>query len=187
MDMPTPRQDNTLAELGGAQWGLLPALASLPWLLSQAGDPAGLKSATFLLLAALMASSDLATRRIPNQLTALAAIGGLSWGLLAGGWTGLSQALLGGVIGFGLMLVFHLFGAVGAGDVKALGALGCFLAPWPALMLFALTAVAGGVLAAGRMIAARQGLRPAPGLTMPYGLAVASGAFLLVLRGGMPC
>jgi prepilin peptidase CpaA len=184
--MQSPRKQNALSELGGAQWGLLPALASLPFIISQAGNPAGLKSMTFLLMAALMASSDVATRRIPNQLTVLAAIGGLSWGLMAGGFTGLGQALLGGAVGFGLMLVFHLFGAVGAGDVKALGALGCFLAPWPALTLFVLTALAGGVLAITRMIATRRGFSPAPDNSLPYGLAIAAGAVVLVLQGGLP-
>jgi prepilin peptidase CpaA len=140
---------------------------------------------TFLLMAALMASSDVASRRIPNQLTALAAIGGLSWGLMAGGFSGLGQALLGGAAGFGLMLVFYIVGAVGAGDVKALGALGCFLAPWPALMLFVLTTLAGGVLALVRMITDRRGFYPVPGQTLPYGLAIAAGAIALVLQGGL--
>jgi prepilin peptidase CpaA len=182
----SPRRNDALAELGGAHWGLLPALASLPWLMNQAGNPAGLKSMTFFLMAALMASSDVATRRIPNQLAALAAIGGLGWGILGGGLAGLGQALLGGAVGFGLMLVFYVLGAVGAGDVKALGALGCFLAPWPALMLFVLTSLAGGVLAVGRMLASRRGFRPAPVQTLPYGLAIATGALILVLQGGLP-
>ncbi len=181
-----PGRNEALAELGGAHWGLLPALACLPWLLSQAGDPAGLKAMTFFLMAALMASSDVATRKIPNQLTALAAIGGLGWGLLGGGFAGLGQALLGGAVGFGLMLVFYVLGAVGAGDVKALGALSCFLAPWPALMLFVLISLAGGVLAVVRMVASRRVFSPAPVKTLPYGLAIASGALILVLQGGLP-
>lgn len=184
--MHTPRHDTALAELGGPHWGLLPALASLPWILNQAGNPAGLKSMTFLLLAALMASSDLATRRIPNQLTALAAIGGLCWAMMAGGFSGLGQALLGGAVGFGMFFVFYLLGAVGAGDVKALGALACFLAPWPALMLFVLTSLAGGVLAVMRIIVTRQFISPAPEQTLPYGLAIAGGALALVLQGGLP-
>lgn len=141
---------------------------------------------TFLLLAALMASSDLATRRIPNQLTALAAIGGLCWAMMAGGFSGLGQALLGGAVGFGMFFVFYLLGAVGAGDVKALGALACFLAPWPALMLFVLTSLAGGVLAVMRIIVTRQFISPAPEQTLPYGLAIAGGALALVLQGGLP-
>jgi prepilin peptidase CpaA len=145
-----------------------------------------LKSMTFLLMAALMASSDVASRRIPNQLTALAAIGGLAWGFMAGGFTGLGQAFLGGAVGFGLFFVFYLLGALGAGDVKALGALSCFLAPWPALMLFVLTTLAGGVMAVARMTAARRGWRAAPGNNLPYGLAIASGALALVIQGGLP-
>jgi prepilin peptidase CpaA len=178
-------RDGALAELGGAQWGLLPALASLPWL-TQAYGPAAAKAACFLLLAVLMASYDLASRRIPNPLNLLAALAGLSWALAAGGAGGMIQALGGGLAAFGLMLAFHLFGAVGAGDVKALGGLGCFLAPWAAVELFVATALAGGALAGVRLAAAKASRRPAAGLTLPYGVAIAAGAFTLALSGGLP-
>ena len=178
-------RDGALAELGGAQWGLLPALASLPWL-TQAPGPEAVKAGSFLLLAGLMASYDLAARRIPNSLNLLAALAGLAWALAAGGAGGMLQALGGGLAAFGLMLAFHLFGAVGAGDVKALGGLGCFLAPWAAVELFVATALAGGGLALLRLAAAKAARRPAAGLTLPYGVAIAAGALALALSGGLP-
>lgn len=87
-----------LAELGEAHWGLLPALLFLPWLLAGGRGWGDGPSAWFLLLAALMASYDLACRRIPNTLNALTALWGLAWGLALGGWAGLGQSLLGALV-----------------------------------------------------------------------------------------
>ena len=145
----------------------------------------------FVLLALLMASHDLFNRRIPNQLNALAAICGLTAAALYGGAPALGQALLGGLTAFGLMAIFFFCGAVGAGDVKALGALGTFLGPWGALELFLLTVLAGGALAVLRLVTAK-GLKSLAawrlhgrGLTMPYGLAICTGAIIRVaLQGG---
>ncbi len=168
-----------LAELGGARWGLLPALASLPWLISLGGETSGVRSC-FVLLACLMASFDVVTRRIPNPLTALTALTGLVLAWAQGGWGGLGQAAGAGLVAFALMLVFHLMGAVGAGDVKALGALGCFSAPWGAVQLFLFTALAGGLLAGVFLLLGRRRH------TLPYGVAIAAGALALAAGGGLP-
>ncbi|MCB2187520.1 MAG: prepilin peptidase [Deltaproteobacteria bacterium] len=177
-----------------AQWGLLPTLFSLPWLvLAPAGRPRVL--AVFFVLAALMASYDLAVRRIPNILTGITALAGLAWGLVHGGLPGLGQAALGGLAGFGLLAIFYFLGMVGAGDVKALGALGTFLGPWGALVLFCFTTMAGGVLALAAILLFRRGavfwggglwsLRVrGEGMNLPYGLAIACGALLVLLQGG---
>ena len=184
-------QSNVQTWLGGPHWGLLPAIFVLPWIV-----PAGRLGPTTCLvwLAAIMASYDLAERRIPNPLNALAALMGLAWGLAWGGPGGLGQALLGGLVAGGLLAVFFFLGAVGAGDVKALGALGTFLGPWGALQLFLFTVLAGGLLALGRLIWARRRLAAwgapgtwrldAGGLEMPYGLAIASGALAMAVMGG---
>ncbi|MFH1035589.1 MAG: prepilin peptidase [Pseudomonadota bacterium] len=173
-------------------WGLIPALAVLPFFAAS-----GLSGAQAWVpwLAALMASYDLAERRIPNPLNALAALLGLGWALAGGGLGGLGQALLGGLTGFGLLAVFFFLGAVGAGDVKALGALCTFLAPWGAVQLFFYTVLVGGLLALGRLLLARRHLASgtdlaawrllAQGLEMPYGLAIAGGALVLLLTGGL--
>lgn len=176
---------------GGTHWGLLPALGVLPFFAAsgQAGPTLWVPW-----LACLMASYDLAQRRIPNPLNALAALMGLAWSLGTGGLVGLGQGLLGGLVGFGLLAVFFFMGAVGAGDVKALAALGTFLGPWGALGLFLYTVLAGGVLALLRLALAHGSLGAggwrlwgpqARGLEMPYGLAIACGALAYMFTGGM--
>jgi len=185
-------QEGMLAELGGPGWGLLPALFFIPWISLDPG-PASTGQVWFLLLAGLMASYDLACRRIPNALTALTALAALAWGLVHGGSWGLGQAALGGLTAFGLMAVFFFTGAVGGGDVKALGALGAFLGPFGALELFVFTTLAGGLLALLRLAGAgfskadwqTARLRLGGGLSLPYGLAILAGALLVVMNGGL--
>ena len=173
-------------------WGLLPALGVLPFCAAsgQAGPQLWVPW-----LAVLMASYDLAERRIPNPLNALAALLGLGWALLSGGLPGLGQALLGGLTAFGLLAVFFFLGTVGAGDVKALAALGTFMGPWGAVQLFFYTVVAGGLLALLRLALARRSLAAGGGLAawrllakdleLPYGLAIAGGALALRVAGGL--
>lgn len=183
-------QSNVLTGLGGPHWGLLPAVIVLPLLLAPAGYKPG---PVFLWLALVMMSYDLASRRIPNPLTALAALCGLALALASGGMGGLGRALMAGGLVFGLMAVFFFLGAVGAGDVKALGALSTFLSPWGALEFCVATTLAGGLLAVARLVAARRGLRfwaapgalrlEAGGLELPYGLAIAAGAAYCVAGG----
>lgn len=188
---PASGGEDRLAAWGTPHWGLAPALAVLPFFAAsgQAGPTLWVPW-----LACLMASYDLAQRRIPNSLNALTALMGLAWSLGQGGPAGLGQGLLGGLAGFGLLAVFFFMGAVGAGDVKALGALGTFLGPWGALGLFLYTVLAGGVLALARLALARRSLggggwrdlgAQARGLEMPYGLAIACGALAYSLTGGM--
>lgn len=177
---------NLQAELRGPHWGLLPAIFILPFLLAGPMATGGIRAA-YLLLAFLMASYDLACRRIPNPLTLLTALTGLAWAASQGGWS-LGVAALAGLAGFGLMAVFFFMGAVGAGDVKALGALSTFLTPYGALMLFVCTALMGGVLAVLRLALAKGfGNAWGAGLEMPYGLAILGGVILhLYMVGGAP-
>jgi prepilin peptidase CpaA len=162
----------------------------MPWLAPHVGASQG-HLLVMVLLALIMASYDLTTYRIPNQLNALAALCGLALALAKGGWGALPDALLGGLVASGLMAIFFFFGAVGAGDVKALGALGIFLGPWGAIELFYLTVLSGGALAVIRVLAAHgpRGLQnwraAAHGLKLPYGLAISAGALWLAVVKGM--
>jgi prepilin peptidase CpaA len=121
---------NTLTQIAGK--------GEIPWILVLP-----------LLLAATMAWRDLRTRRIPNYLTLGAALAGLGFRLGYYGWWGLASGFLGLALGFGLLIFFYLMGGMGAGDVKALAALGAWLGPWPTLMLSLYMAVVGGLLAIG--------------------------------------
>lgn len=182
-------QSNVLAWLGGPAGGLLPAVFALPplwWALPPDG-------AVFLWLSLVMAACDLASRRIPNFLTAITALCGLTWSLAAHGVAGLGWSLLAGGMIFCSMAVFFFLGAVGAGDVKALGSLATFLSPWGSLQFLLATLLCGGVLALLRLVLARRGLVLAGGpaawrldagrLELPYGVAVALGAAWARLMG----
>jgi prepilin peptidase CpaA len=96
-----------------------------------------------LVLALWMAGSDIRTNRIPNYLTLGCALAGLGYQLGFYGLTGLADGLLGMLLGFGLLIVFYLLGGMGAGDVKALAALGTWLGPWQTLYLFVYMAFSG--------------------------------------------
>ena len=183
-----------LKELGGIHWGFLPALFCLYiWVPARSGVPFNLSC--MVLLASLMASYDVASRRIPNNLNLITALYGLGLATVTGGLPGLGDALLAGLIAFAIMAVFFFIGAIGAGDVKALGALATLAGMSGVFYLLFLTALAGGVLAVAR-IAFSGGIRSAmvgglsemrkcgENLTLPYGLAVWAGAVALAAMGG---
>lgn len=148
------------------------------------------------------AAIDIRTRRIPNAITFGTAALGLT--LAATGLSGVSPAssLMGLVLGLLLMLPGRLFGATGAGDVKLMAAVGAVLGLERIVQAFLLTAIAGGLLAAGVAIANRRlgatvrrtgKLMTAPGdakreIEAPdagnrfaYGPAIAAGATLAAL------
>lgn len=183
-------QINQMLGLGGGLWCLLPALLFLYW---PDGPGVGFsaKYSSMLLLSTLVAGCDLSTRRIPNALCALIAVCGLAYSLLEGGVAGLLYSLLAGLIAFTLMAVFFFMGAVGGGDVKAIGALAMFIAPMDALIFFVVTTMAGGALAVVRMVMNMHayksigiGQAESKTLTLPYGLAIWAGSLVMVIRAG---
>lgn len=96
-----------------------------------------------LILACWMAWGDVHSRRIPNYLVLITALSGLGFQFGAHGWPGLGQGLLGLCAGFVLMIGFYLKGGMGAGDVKALAALGVWLGPLPTVYLFMYMGLSG--------------------------------------------
>src|SRR5262249_47149466 len=78
-------------------------------------------------LAAVIIYYDVRYRRIPNIYVLCALIGGLAANAVINGWSGLGASLAGCVFAFGLMLVLHVFGALGAGDVKLFAAIGAVI------------------------------------------------------------
>jgi leader peptidase (prepilin peptidase)/N-methyltransferase len=147
-------------------------------------DPlqAGLHAlATLVLLAATL--TDLRARRIPNALTYPGSLAALAASALPGGVAVLGSVaggLAAGLIGFGMLLfgvlVYRRADAFGMGDVKLAIFIG-LVAGFPR----ALWAVAAGVVAGGAIGLALVASGRSSRSTMPYGPALAAGAYLAFL------
>ena len=156
---------------------------------------------TFVTVAAV---ADLRCHRIPNWMTVSAALIGVTVNLLTSGFPGAAQSVAGLVVGLATFLPFYLLRGFGAGDVKAMAAVGAFVGPNGVLLAAGCTLIAGAVgavlvlIAAGGLIAALRlacdwsmrllaissGAVPAPPprahgalstRRFPYGLAIACG------------
>ncbi|WP_300161572.1 A24 family peptidase [Solidesulfovibrio sp.] len=120
---------------------------------------------------------DMRSRRIPNLVTfpamaALLAVHGVFSGL-----SGLGDAALGLAGCFVVFLIPHVFGLLGAGDVKLLAVVGAGLGSRAVITVALFTSIAGGAqfllwMAWGRYFG-NGGL---PGLRLCYGPAIALGA-----------
>ncbi len=121
---------------------------------------------------------DLRTRRVPNVLTGAAGAIGVALALTGTGRIGLAASLVGGAIGFFLMMPGYLFGATGGGDVKLLAAVGTLLGPDRILVAYFGMAIGGGLIALA-IAAYRRRLRHE---MFAYAPAIAIGAIFAVLR-----
>lgn len=113
-------------------------------------------------VAGIAAVSDWQSRTVPNWLT----LAGFVSGCIANTWTGGLPGLGDALAGAGLALLVHvplwLLRASGGGDVKLMAALGAIAGLRDWLMLFAISAVLGGVAAIAVVLwrgAARRTLR----------------------------
>lgn len=99
-----------------------------------------------LVLAA--AAYDVRYRRIPNWVSVGGALVGLGLnGFLYSGIPGLIFALKGLALGFGVYFLLYALHAMGAGDVKLMGAVGSLVGWENWFGIFLITAVLGGILA----------------------------------------
>jgi prepilin peptidase CpaA len=144
---------------------------------------------------------DVSTSRIPNALTFTTAALGLLFHALSPTGAGWSHASLGLLAGLAVFFPMFALGAMGAGDVKLMAAVGAWIGALPILNVALYGSVAGGVLAV--IVALRrsylrqaltnvkmlltywwvEGIKPFPSLTLeskdtlrlPYALAIAAG------------
>jgi prepilin peptidase CpaA len=106
-----------------------------------------------------VAATDLHRRRIPNLLTLAGAATGLTINLVTTGPSGLLTGGAGLLVGLAVFLPFYLARGMGAGDVKAMSAIGAFVGAKGVLLAAAWILVAGAV-AALVISAARWTFRP---------------------------
>jgi prepilin peptidase CpaA len=124
--------------------GSLAIVLSLVVLATGRTEPVVVLACLYLIL---ICSTDTLTAKIPNLANLGLALAGLSLHLLQSGLAGLLTALLGLLLGLSLLFVPFLLGGVGAGDVKALAALGVLLGPGDVLQLFLYAGLFGGLMA----------------------------------------
>src|ERR1044072_2411097 len=98
-------------------------------------------------LAALVIYYDVRYRRIPNAFVLATLISGLTLNVVVGGISGGLNSLGGCVFAFVLMFMLHVFGAMGAGDVKLFAAIGSVIGAQLVLPTFVVVVLTGGVLA----------------------------------------
>jgi prepilin peptidase CpaA len=164
--------------------------------------PEAIKLAVLIPLAASVIYHDVRYRRIPNLLVLSALIAGLAINTVFGGFPGLGNSALGFAVAFIPMLLLHIFGAMGAGDVKLMGAVGSILGVGIMPITLVLVVMIGGALAvyttlrAGTMFSTLHGvLRIFVGIlpgwemprfamapdrrhTIPYGVAIMVGSLI---------
>jgi prepilin peptidase CpaA len=153
-------------------------------------------------LAVLIIYHDVRYRRIPNAFVLATLISGLTLNFIMGGLQGGLYSAGGCVLAFILMFMLHVFGAMGAGDVKLFAAIGSVLGAQLVLPTFLVVVLTGGVLALvsvvrsgvfattmHRVLQILVGLLPGwqmpkfsvPAdrrLTIPYGVAITIGAII---------
>lgn len=162
--------------------------------------------AALIVFVVAVAIVDWRTHRIPNLLCATAAIIGFGSHMWLHGEDGVLAALSGAAVGFGMFLPFYVLRAFGAGDVKAMAAVGIFLGPESTLVAVAATLISGAVLGAcvlllrpihakatlyrllglllapvASMRSSRQNQDAASVQRFPYGIAIACGTAVALL------
>ena len=98
-------------------------------------------------LAVIITYYDVRYRRIPNAFVLATLASGVIVNTVYGGWRGALASLGGCAIAFMLMFVLHVFGAMGAGDVKLFAAVGSLIGAHLVLPTFLVVVLTGGALA----------------------------------------
>lgn len=147
---------------------------------------------------------DVRYRRIPNVLVVATLLAGISINSFFNGWGGMLSSLEGFALAFIPMLLMHIFGALGAGDVKLFGAVGAVLGVSLVPLTFVVVVMLGAVLAVYTMLRAgtvlttlhgvfrifvgilpgwempRFAMAPDRKHTIPYGVAIMLGSLISV-------
>lgn len=112
--------------------------------------------APLLLLLVWAAIVDLRQRRIPNWLTGLIILGGISQSFLPGHSVTPGAALLGLLAGAAVPFVLFAIGAMGGGDVKLMAGIGAWLGPVPGFAVLVVEKLLGLIIVLVQAAAERQ-------------------------------
>ena len=157
-------------------------------------------------LTGLIAYYDIRYRRIPNAIVVFVLLTGLILNGVIGGFPGFLSSVVGCALGFGLMLLLRLGGAMGAGDLKLFAAIGALIGVGLVPQTFLFVTLTGGLVATFYMLRRRSVKRTMRRLThnlthpfqskdpeytktlllhesIPYGVAIGLGSVISVARG----
>lgn len=98
-------------------------------------------------LAIIITYYDVRYRRIPNAFVLATLAAGIAINGSFAGFTGVVASLAGCAFAFVLMFMLHIFGAMGAGDVKLFAAIGAVTGAPLVLPTFIVVILTGGLLA----------------------------------------
>ncbi len=112
-----------------------------------------LTASSFLFLICI---TDTLYSKIPNLFNGILVGLGFLFNFIEAGFSGAEWALYGLLTGLGLFLIPFLMGGMGAGDVKALAALGALLGPQIIFQVFLYTAIIGGAMGILHYVFARN-------------------------------
>ncbi len=113
-----------------------PVMEANAWILAVLGAGLGIAVLT-----------DMTRHRIPNWLTVSTALLCLLLQVGSAQWNGLLLGIGGLLVGLLCFMPSYLFGAMGAGDVKLMAAVGAALGPWNTSVAVVLTIISGGAIA----------------------------------------
>ena len=155
-------------------------------------------------LAIIIAYYDVRYRRIPNAFVLATLAAGIAINAIFAGLPGVAASIGGCALAFVLMFALHIFGAMGAGDVKLFAAIGAVTGAPLVLPTFVVVILTGGLLAivsivrAGILISTMHrvlqifvGMLPGWQMpkfavpldrkhTIPYGVAITMGSIISV-------
>lgn len=103
-------------------------------------------------LAAVITYYDVRYRRIPNLSVLATLISGLTVNFIFSGVSGVMLSLSGGLLAFSLLVLFHVCGLMGAGDVKLFAAVGSLVGVKLVVPTLFVVCLLGGVLAVYSML-----------------------------------
>jgi prepilin peptidase CpaA len=98
-------------------------------------------------LAIIIGYYDVRYRRIPNAFVLATLAAGVAINAIFAGFPGVAASLGGCALAFVLMFMLHVFGAMGAGDVKLFAAIGAVTGAELVVPTFIVVILTGGLLA----------------------------------------
>jgi len=124
--------------------GLIAVTISIYFMIAHRHDLSIVVASIYFTLAC---TTDTLKCKIPNLLNACLLVAGVTIFTTNFGMAGLLSSLCGLGLGLALLLLPYIMGGIGAGDVKALAALGALIGPYDILHVFIYMGLYGGVIA----------------------------------------